>query len=997
MTPEQIERVFGRGRVKMATGAHVEVFREAVPCGERRRYTKRFLVTDEADFGAWTEREWRILARLIGHGILCVPDVVQFDAGTMGGMRRVQTYDAGITVDQWATLLPVSRDGVVRRSVFDDCAHWWALAHHCLAALNEIHALQLVHLDIKGDNLCIPYGPPHFDPDARETTLYAVFARLALIDFAFSLVSGERLGTPLPIGWQKDYDYQSPRLLAALEAGRSGDLRPTQELDWRCDLYSLAAMLRRYLPDADDAHDESQGDGWTASRYDDARALIYRLRACHDRDLPLVRPHQELMDYTGARVRERDLAFSLTRGWTLARDVSVTSAPMPLTPLTRVIAPSQIGEGGREMPRIVLPTVATAVIRRPRARVATRATAVIRRPRVRLPDSPALIHTAPVAAPSLQETVVPLARALPPAATSRRHWRAAGVASVIGAAAALAAPSFIGDPDHPLNDGLQHRVAALTRSVSGDFPMPTKTSLPEATSNSAAPSEATSTTTKDTPAVEARNEVADAKPAAEPAAVERSTSVPNRVHATSRVEARRSTPAPASSTHATNVAKASRAPATRFALHGSTPPVVAASVAKPARPTAAIPRTEIAGASPSRVETETATPSPATPAAPNPPEAAQASAAHGESAPTHASATPNPESRNQSTPSPRERSNAKTRPTGPLADLLKMFAWHQKAAPVEERHLGSSKPVEKSAPRPRAPEPIQLADATASTPTGPAQVITSPMAPATFPTTNNAISPTPAQPIDVAASVTETHPVDSDEDQLAMRGRQLVTDVVPGIAASAYDDLSPALSIISSQADARQDRAVVSALRAPWRGEARFVPTTTMAPPLAKRLHEDARNGYAHGRRVDDVLHLELAAFAANPRDPDIAAFLAFLHLHANPANPETARQLALHAIAMSGAQRTQRVDDWGTLAIASALAGRHRDATRLFLVEVALAVNIDRSCRAALNAYNDYGEPLRVPVQTMLARVQSDPRAYEYPSCTDRSASMASLRRTPL
>ena len=109
MTPAQIERVFGRGRLKMATGEHVEVFREAVAPGERRRYTKRFLATSDGDFGQWTEREWRILARLIGHGIRCVPDVVQFDGGAMGGMRLVQTYDAGVTVDQWATLLPVTR------------------------------------------------------------------------------------------------------------------------------------------------------------------------------------------------------------------------------------------------------------------------------------------------------------------------------------------------------------------------------------------------------------------------------------------------------------------------------------------------------------------------------------------------------------------------------------------------------------------------------------------------------------------------------------------------------------------------------------------------------------------------------------------------------------------------------------------------------------------------------------------------------------------------
>ena len=95
MTPEQIDRVFGRGRLKMVTGDHVDVYREAVAPGERRRYTKRFLNTTDGDFAQWTEREWRILARLIGHGIRCVPDVVQFDRGSAAGMPLVQTYDAG--------------------------------------------------------------------------------------------------------------------------------------------------------------------------------------------------------------------------------------------------------------------------------------------------------------------------------------------------------------------------------------------------------------------------------------------------------------------------------------------------------------------------------------------------------------------------------------------------------------------------------------------------------------------------------------------------------------------------------------------------------------------------------------------------------------------------------------------------------------------------------------------------------------------------------------
>ena len=164
MTPAQLDRVFGRGRLQMATGEHVEVFREAVRPGERRRYTKRFLNTRDGNFAHWTEREWRILARLIGHGVDCVPDVVQFDRGSIAGTQLVQTYDAGATVDQWATLLPLIRDGRVYRHAFEDCAHWWALAHHSLVALDKIHRLELVHLDVKGDNVCIPFGPPNFDP-----------------------------------------------------------------------------------------------------------------------------------------------------------------------------------------------------------------------------------------------------------------------------------------------------------------------------------------------------------------------------------------------------------------------------------------------------------------------------------------------------------------------------------------------------------------------------------------------------------------------------------------------------------------------------------------------------------------------------------------------------------------------------------------------------------------------------------------------------------------
>ena len=362
MTPEQIDRVFGCGRLQMVTGKHVEVFREAAAVGTRRRYTKRFLHTLEADFGQWTEREWRILARLIGHGIACVPDVVQYDRGAPGGTQLVQTYDAGVTVDQWATILPVTRNGFTLRHVFEDCAHWWALAHHCLRALQAIHELSVVHLDIKGDNVCIPFGPPGFDPHGADLHIFPRFTDLALIDFAFALVSRESLTTALPIGWQTDYDYQSPRLLHALEAGRRGDLQPTRQLDWRCDMYSLGAMLKRYLPDDEVINDPGPTGGWSAAHVQAAKELILALREVHDGEATLGHPHARLLELTAARIDHADMAVSLASGWTLARDTNVTPvAASPATPVTRLAPALRVVV----TPRVTIePLAAPAVVRR---------------------------------------------------------------------------------------------------------------------------------------------------------------------------------------------------------------------------------------------------------------------------------------------------------------------------------------------------------------------------------------------------------------------------------------------------------------------------------------------------------------------------------------------------------------------------------------------------------------------------------------------------------
>ena len=368
MTPASIERVFGTSRLKMVTGQYVDVYREAAAPGERRRYTKRFLSTQEGDFSEWTEREWRILARLVGHGAHHVPDVVQYDRGAGGGDALVQTYDAGVTLDHWVTLLQVEREGHQQRHIFQDCAHWWALARHLLLALHEIHALQLVHLDLKADNVCLPLRPAHFDPLAAGEPLYPVFEDIALIDFAFSLISGEALTKPLPIGWQRRFPYQSPRLLQALAAGHNGDLEPTRQLDWRCDMYSLAALLNCLLPGLQEVHDGARERGWTSERRSAAELLLLKIRAAHDRPVERQLPHLDLAADCAAQLAASDMSESLRVGWKLCVGPVVDDHAMaptaPLTPVTLIEPPTTSGAAVTE---IYLPPLGGPPHDRPRS------------------------------------------------------------------------------------------------------------------------------------------------------------------------------------------------------------------------------------------------------------------------------------------------------------------------------------------------------------------------------------------------------------------------------------------------------------------------------------------------------------------------------------------------------------------------------------------------------------------------------------------------------
>ena len=149
-----------------------------------------------------------------------------------------------------------------------------------------------------------------------------------------------------------------------------------------------------------------------------------------------------------------------------------------------------------------------------------------------------------------------------------------------------------------------------------------------------------------------------------------------------------------------------------------------------------------------------------------------------------------------------------------------------------------------------------------------------------------------------------------------------------------------------------QDRAVADAARLNRIPDDAWLRSRVTSPGEAQRLTDEARAAFASRRNVLEAFDLQLRAFGANPRDPEVASYLAFLYLKLTPPQPDMARQVALVALATRGSQGSAiRMDDWNTFAVASALSGRETDARNALFVTLAVSGNGERACLSALHA----------------------------------------------
>ncbi len=322
--------------------------------------------------------------------------------------------------------------------------------------------------------------------------------------------------------------------------------------------------------------------------------------------------------------------------------------------------------------------------------------------------------------------------------------------------------------------------------------------------------------------------------------------------------------------------------------------------------------------------------------------------------------------------------------TGFLSQLFGLAK--KKAAPIEDRTVQDAPAPAKPLRAPPAPSPL---------PDPPVPVIPKVEAPSL------ALSGIPPPPVVAPLAATpEARPdyrwsVRARENDFAIQARRNLAQTVPRMAVQVQAEIARVLWAAANAHDPRLEREVVDYAQAIWVSDVATGYAQVVEPAAARRLNDEAMQAYRMRRNVAEAFDLSLKAFGANPNDPEIAGNLAFLHLRLIPAQPETARQLALHAIAVRGSRfRTGRLEDWNTYALASALTGRDADARNAMYVTVALAGSVERNCKAGQSAIANYGERLREPVEAMLYRIYTQGRAYESPYCAWPPTWAVGLRR---
>ncbi|MFM8333756.1 MAG: hypothetical protein ACKN9T_18935 [Candidatus Methylumidiphilus sp.] len=242
---------FDLGNAVIRDLPHVLVTRQAPEEHSRCTYRKQFKAEGLNGADYWIQRETRFLNYFATAKLRHVVEYAELkrlgDGIVTPVVSLLATFDAGVTIENWLRIQPRYANGMVDAHPFARVGLFLLLIRACLIALREIHALGIVHCDIKPDNICLPYTPYPFNPET-DGFIRIDFEHIRIIDFAFSVNPAWPLEHNLPI--LPTAPYQSELLKAALRKDRAATGKPgvaAQQLDWRADFGSLSHMLKEIL------------------------------------------------------------------------------------------------------------------------------------------------------------------------------------------------------------------------------------------------------------------------------------------------------------------------------------------------------------------------------------------------------------------------------------------------------------------------------------------------------------------------------------------------------------------------------------------------------------------------------------------------------------------------------------------------------------------------------------------------------------------------------
>lgn len=283
---------------------------------DKAYWRKQYLAKEDEQARSLQQRELEMLSAVATEQ-QHMPHVATFrgigNATNTAGIE-VSMPDYGPTLDDWIQLVSGRVDG-------HDCLdHPWtqavprlALLRAVIRALQEMHALNFLHCDVKLDNICAPLHG-RLKLKGNHVLGCIDLNKLTLIDLGFSLKREPKsrylFGNPPTLYVDNPAPparpYVSPQYLEAARAAQRGEQEPFQNLDWRIDLFSLAAMVETLNKSTSlNPHRVTQ----QVERY--LIDLPGKLRALHDMTDAQVRalrhlPHQDL-------INEIDLLIGLGR------------------------------------------------------------------------------------------------------------------------------------------------------------------------------------------------------------------------------------------------------------------------------------------------------------------------------------------------------------------------------------------------------------------------------------------------------------------------------------------------------------------------------------------------------------------------------------------------------------------------------------------------------------------------------------------------------------